>query len=186
MRIVSYEEKYRQDIRQIAVQCGSPDNFVNPEHRRFTELMYCDEYLDHETCFVLLDEDKPAGYILCAENIDRFMENMKPYIREIEEQCPHFAYRLDFRAYQAYAEQYPAHLHIDILEEYTGGGNGRKLMLTLYKHLAENQVKGLMLGVDRNNVRACKYYEAMGFRCLKQADSSMWMGITRAEMQNRI
>lgn len=178
MKIVPYEEKYRKDMQRICIDTGSPDNLVNEEHRRFSLLMYCDEYLDHETAFVLLDDENiPQGYILCAEDYKSFQKNMKPYLDQIVRECPAFASRADISEYEAYQQDYPAHLHIDIEETYAGQGRGTALMHALIRHLQTNHVKGLMLGVDRHNHRAYSFYQKMGFRILEQDEDSALMGM---------
>lgn len=178
MKIVPYEEKYRKDMQRICIDTGNPDNRVNEEHRRFSLLMYCDEYLDHETAFVLLDDnDVPQGYILCAENYQSFAKNMKPYLEKIVKECPHFAQRADISEYDAYQNEYPAHLHIDIEEAYAGHGRGTALMHALVEHLREKKVKGLMLGVDKHNLRAYSFYRKTGFQILKEDEDSALLGM---------
>lgn len=178
MKIVPYEEKYRKDMQRICIDTGSPDNRVNEEHRRFSLLMYCDEYLDHETAFVLLDDENiPQGYILCAENYDTFRENMEPYLEKIRQECPSFAQRADISEYEPYQKEYPAHLHIDIEEKYAGHGRGTALMNTLKEYLKRKHVKGLMLGVDKHNTRAFSFYHKMNFHVLKEDEDSALMGI---------
>lgn len=65
---------------------------------------------------------------------------------------------------------YPAHLHIDIEEPYTGGGNGRKLMETLLARLRVDGVRGVVFGVAASNQRAVGFYEHMGFKRLSEYD----------------
>ena len=178
MKIVPYEEKYRKDVQRICVDTGSPDNQVNAEHRRFTLLMYCDEYLDHETGFVLLDDhDVPQGYVLCAENYGSFQKHMKPYLEKIRKECPSFANRTDISEYEQYQNEYPAHLHIDIEEDYTGHGRGTALIQTLLDHLKRKSVKGIMLGVDKHNERAFSFYQKTGFHILKEDEDSALLGL---------
>lgn len=178
MKIVPYDEKYRKDIERICIDTGNPDNQVNEEHRRFTLLMYCDEYLDYETCFVLLDDNgTPQGYVLCAENYDAFQVHMKPYLEKIRKECPSFAQRADISAYEPYRDMYPAHLHIDIEEAYAGHGRGTALVDTLKAHLKQKHVRGLMLGVDRHNIRAFSFYQKMEFQILEEDEDSALMGM---------
>ncbi|MEK8227444.1 hypothetical protein NKG05_17075 [Oerskovia sp. M15] len=44
---------------------------------------------------------------------------------------------------------YPAHLHVDLLPEAQGGGNGRRLLETLFDALRERDVTGVHLGSRR-------------------------------------
>jgi len=60
-------------------------------------------------------------------------------------------------------EQYPAHLHIDVLPEFQRRGWGKKLMETLVSKLQEQNVKGVHLVMAGDNVAAGKFYEAVDF-----------------------
>lgn len=178
MKVVPYTKEYREDVRRICIDTASPDNKVNPEHHDFTLMMYCDPYVDHETAFVLLDdEDKPRGYILCAEDYEKFAVNIDPYLQKIRKECPNFANRADISMYKKEAEEYPAHLHIDVEESYTGNGHGTALMQTLIAYLKERHVKGLILGVDKNNLRAVSFYKKMGFKVLDETEGGAEMGM---------
>ncbi|KAJ7507956.1 acyl-CoA N-acyltransferase [Mycena galericulata] len=57
----------------------------------------------------------------------------------------------------------PAHLHINILEEYQGHGWGRKLIETAVDYLKGEGTKGVWLGMDPRNANARKFYERLGF-----------------------
>ena len=177
VKISPYEEKYREDMYAICIETGSEDNLVNREHRDFSLLMYCKPYLDHGKCFVLLDEEeKPQGYILCAENGREFFTQMQPYIQKIREMAPSFAHRCDIREYEKYVDEYPAHLHIDIRECYTGHGRGTALMNTLLESLQKDKVKGIMVGVGADNKRAYNFYQKMGFEILEENSMGAVLG----------
>lgn len=72
------------------------------------------------------------------------------------------------RELERFYPEYPAHIHIDILEEYTGNGVGSKLMQALFEVLKEEKVPGICVLVDTNNKRAVRFYEKMGLRHLKK------------------
>ncbi|KAJ7228523.1 acyl-CoA N-acyltransferase [Mycena pura] len=63
----------------------------------------------------------------------------------------------------------PAHLHINILEEYRGQGWGRKLIQTAVDYLKGEGVVGVWLGVDPRNSEAQKFYERLGFSAFEGA-----------------
>ena len=52
------------------------------------------------------------------------------------------------RELERFYPEYPAHIHIDILEEYT--------------------VPGICVLVDTNNKRAVRFYEKMGFKAFEE------------------
>jgi hypothetical protein len=76
MKIIPFEEKYRNDAERICVDTGDKDNMINPEHRRFSVLMYCDEYIKYET--VIFWSMTKIGQLatLCALRIIRVLKNI--------------------------------------------------------------------------------------------------------------
>ena len=65
---------------------------------------------------------------------------------------------------------YPSHGHIDLLPAARGRGIGRKAMAFLEQRLAAAGSTGLHLAVDPRNHEALKFYKAIGFRILDDAD----------------
>ena len=61
------------------------------------------------------------------------------------------------------AAAYPAHLHIDLLPEFQGAGNGRALMTTFLAALAGAGVAAVHLGMASTNTRARAFYDRLGF-----------------------
>ncbi|MEI5583371.1 MULTISPECIES: GNAT family N-acetyltransferase [unclassified Agromyces] len=60
-------------------------------------------------------------------------------------------------------DDYPAHLHIDLLPGLQGRGLGRRLIDTLRAALAERGVAAVHLGLDPANTGARAFYERLGF-----------------------
>lgn len=60
-------------------------------------------------------------------------------------------------------EDYPAHLHIDILPEYQGHGGGKKLIAALLAKLQADKVRGIHLMKSGENKGAEVFYCRMGF-----------------------
>jgi ribosomal protein S18 acetylase RimI-like enzyme len=63
----------------------------------------------------------------------------------------------------AEVDEYPAHLHIDLLPDLQGQGFGRRLIDTLRAALAERGVAALHLGMDPANTGARAFYDRLGF-----------------------
>ncbi|MBA2608889.1 MAG: GNAT family N-acetyltransferase [Actinobacteria bacterium] len=61
-------------------------------------------------------------------------------------------------------EDYPSHLHLDLLPPFQGGGNGRKLMESCMEALKADGSPGLHLGVSAQNKRALGFYAHLGFQ----------------------
>lgn len=77
----------------------------------------------------------------------------------------------------AAVEDYPAHLHIDLLPEAQGGGFGRRLVETLAGALAQRGIAGLHLVVGTDNTAAQAFYRRVGFAELASDGGGVVMGI---------
>lgn len=64
---------------------------------------------------------------------------------------------------EPYGDQYPAHLHIDLLPEAQGQGLGRVLIDTLIEALRGQGVTGLHLAASTGNTVAIAFYPRVGF-----------------------
>jgi len=60
-------------------------------------------------------------------------------------------------------DEYPAHLHIDLLPRLQGQGWGRQLIETLASSLNDRGVPGLHLSMDAANTGARAFYDRLGF-----------------------
>ncbi|MBQ0065468.1 MAG: GNAT family N-acetyltransferase [Firmicutes bacterium] len=166
MKVVKYESKYKEQVQAVCIS-QSTSRFKDKKAQQATLALYCDEYINEELAFVLLnEEDKVCGYILCAPDLKHYEKCMEPYVDLLKEIDPdkYQRYYGTLEVHQKFYEDYPAHLHVDLLEEYTGGGNGTRLMKTLLEYLRSISVKGIMITVDPNNTRACAFYNKMGFK----------------------
>ena len=67
-------------------------------------------------------------------------------------------------------QEYPAHLHIDVLPPFQGAGYGRALMETFYAAAAQAGAAGVHVTVMTANTRALGFYRRLGFRPLEVAD----------------
>ncbi|KAF2108410.1 acyl-CoA N-acyltransferase [Lophiotrema nucula] len=65
-------------------------------------------------------------------------------------------------------EEYPAHLHIDILPAFTGKGWGGKMVGVFEDRMRELGAEGVHLGMVRTNERAKAFYERLGFEVCGQ------------------
>jgi ribosomal protein S18 acetylase RimI-like enzyme len=78
-------------------------------------------------------------------------------------------------------EQYPSHLHIDLLPRAQGRGYGRRMMETLTHQLRQRGSRGAHLGVNVLNTRAQGFYRHLGFHELTRvgtpADGCIYMGL---------
>jgi len=182
MIIRQFEKRDTEDVRYICLNCDGPSD-MTPEGEHFILVTYCDYFIEKEghNCFVACDEnDKAVGYILCAENYDKFIECFRnEYIPKIpEEQKEHRFYASTSAVLQGkYKDEYPAHLHIDILPEYQRMGLGHKLTDALCSHLKSKKVKAVMLTVNPENIKGAAFYEKYGFSLIESTPTDLVYGI---------
>jgi len=75
---------------------------------------------------------------------------------------------------------YPSHLHIDLLPRVQGKGYGRRMLEQVMDKLRQRGSPGAHLGVSALNLRACGFYQRLGFNELtrngKGDDEVIYMG----------
>ncbi|WP_010160836.1 GNAT family N-acetyltransferase [Sphingomonas sp. PAMC 26617] len=79
------------------------------------------------------------------------------------------------------AEDYPSHLHINLLPRLKGQGHGRRLLTAWHERSRAMGSTGFHLGVDPRNTLAIGFYQAMGLDRLLPAtttapDDVIWFG----------
>lgn len=132
-----------------------------------------------ETCFVLEDEGLVVGYIICSTNAKKFRENFrKTDLKEIKKISKSAGIENWFIPvpYMIFKCIYPAHLHINLLDDYQGKGYGTELMNTLLSKLRETGVKGVMLLAAESNKGAVKFYKRHGLKKFVTAFGGVAMG----------
>ena len=77
-------------------------------------------------------------------------------------------------------DQYPSHLHIDLLERAQGRGYGRRMLEQVMEQMREHGSPGAHLGVSAGNKNAFAFYEHIGFQTLicvgPENDRCIYMG----------
>lgn len=186
MIIRPYKETDREAVHNICLYCDGPENY-SESTKNFLFSTYCDYYIEKEpfNCFVAADEkDRAVGYIICAENFDKFIKTFKEeYFTRIPEEdtVSRFYASTSTVVQEKFKKDYPAHLHIDILYDYHRMGLGRKLMDALVSHLKEKGIKGIVLGVSAQNEKGINFYKKYGFRLLEETPDSLAFGIKLQE-----
>ena len=65
-------------------------------------------------------------------------------------------------------DQSSGHLHIEIRDEFRGQRVGRQLMEKFLRQAQESGLKGIYAVTYADNVRACRFFEKMGFNVLSR------------------
>ncbi|KPH10668.1 N-acetyltransferase [Rhizobium acidisoli] len=134
--------------------------------------------------FVLVQGKRPVGYVVGTPDTRGFDQDLKadwwPFVRrEIAELTPSRPRDADVleriqnpRSGTTWLQDdYPAHLHINILPGLQAGGWGRRMISTELEALRNHGVGAVHLGVDPNNERARGFYRHLGFSELERDDS---------------
>lgn len=180
MEIRKFETKDKEDVRFACL--NSEGGGMDEELCEFILHIFCDYYIENEpeNCFVLSDDAKAVGYIICAQNYDKFKsvydEKYVPQIKHMGENRIKWASDA-YILHEKFKEEYPAHLHIDILPEYQRSGWGGKLVSTLIDHLKNKGIGGVMLTTGTQNETANRFYKKYGFDELDIYDTDVAFGI---------
>ncbi|TNE70288.1 GNAT family N-acetyltransferase [bacterium] len=139
---------------------------------------------------VLVVDKKPVGYITGTSDSAAFQIFMEqqwlPELQSRTAKPPESAVgiqailqRIVHTGYHFKPEYkaFPAHLHIDILPEGQGGGNGKELIETFISKLKLKGVRGLHLEVGKRNETAIGFYEHVGFKQIADFPFSIGFGM---------
>lgn len=171
MAIRMYEPKDYEQIINICLDTYDKEEQKTPLNQ-YVKQMFCLYYIEKEpeNCVVVTDENDVAmGYVYGASDYDSYHKNMKEYLERIAEINDGIFIadaQVEMYNHDIYKEEYPAHLHIDIFGEFRSKGYGSAMIDTFCNNLKEKGIKGVMLIVGYDNVRAQKFYEKNGFTLL--------------------
>lgn len=178
--------KYRQEdaaaVRYICLN-SEGENTDSAATNRYVLTTYCNYYIENEpeNCFVAeADNGEVAGYVICTEDFGRFYPVfLKKYVPRALCISPVRAVMAvkSVKLQKKYGDEYPAHLHIDVLPQYQRQGLGGSLIDELCDSLNEKEVKGLMLTVGSDNATGISFYKKYGFTLLEQSGGDVAFGI---------
>lgn len=147
--------------------------------------------LEPACAFTLTADGRPAGYIVGTADSAAFARRMdNDWLPPLRARYPLPAdgdasreaelIRAIHRGYRppAFASDYPAHLHINLLPIAQGAGLGRAMIERLLDTLREAGCSGIHLGVSPRNDRALRFYPRCGFSEIEIArGDSVWFGL---------
>lgn len=137
--------------------------------------VFAGPYLEFQPdlAFVVDVGGRVAGYVIAAADTRAFVERVRQewvptfaskYPEPSPTDAPIVAMGVDpERMLVPEVDEYPAHLHIDLLPELQGQGCGRALIDTLRTELARRGIPGLHLTMDPANLPARAFYDRLGF-----------------------
>ena len=149
-------------------------------------------HLEPELAFVLEDKEGVCGYVMGVLDSKKFyqafVDEWLPGIRQRHpeptgdpatltptQKLYHQYYHPDVFCPEPY-DQYPSHLHIDLMPRVQGRGLGNPMMQVLLKELAARKTPGVHLGMAPSNSRAEKFYKKLGFHELLRTSDSLYLG----------
>lgn len=155
--------------------------------------LFCLYYPKYEVghCFVAEDQGLIVGYILgtpdtaCQERL--FLAKMGWRILFRVLFITPLRYRQDLKLILKFLrssgstapqteinQRYPAHLHIDILDEYQRQGIGGGLMKCFETHMKHLKVPGIHLGTSEGNFKAIPFYKKWGYKIIHTEKIGFW------------
>jgi len=152
-------------------------------------------YIDTEpeNAFVAVDGDRVIGYIVGTadtlvqkESFDRMV--MPKILRRlftstIFRHPADALFLLGLRGYEHFEEtlysenlldDYPAHLHINLLAGYQRRGLGEQLIHAFENHMKKSKVPGIHLVTSTLNTKAVPFYDKLGYRVVRDLPNFLW------------
>ncbi len=198
--IRKYEPRDRKAVRHICCETGAMGQPM--ERFQMGRTWFADRwsayYTDYEpeSCWVSEVDGVVMGYILgCLDTkrqqkiqaeviAPRIARKYKwlgfflhPKNRLLDKRIERSNQRGEWNSLQNLADEYPAHLHTNLLAGYRGLGIGKQLMNAYMEYLYEKKLAGLHLGTSSYNKLAVPFYEKMGFKLMAKAKCTMYEGL---------
>ncbi len=184
-----YQPNDREDIYRVCLLTGKSGDDATGLHANDDLIsdIFAGPYLaiEPELAFVVDTGGRVAGYVIATANTRRFVERYR------EEWLPGFAAkyprpasgvapskRMIDRGHSpermliAEVDEYPAHLHIDLLPELQGQGFGRALIRAILAALNERGARKVHLGLSPTNTSARAFYDRLGFHELPSSTAA--------------
>jgi len=152
-------------------------------------------YIDNEpeNAFVAVDGDTTIGYIVGTadtrvqkESFDRAVMPgilKRLFTSTIFRHPKDALFLLGLRGYEHFEEalyaenlldDYPAHLHINLLPGHQRRGLGERLILAFEDHMKRKGVPGIHLVTSTLNTKAVPFYDKLGYRVVRKLPNFLW------------
>jgi len=199
--IRAYRRTDLDDLYRICLETAAGGGATAYRDPKLVGHVYAAPYalLSPRSAFVVEDSHGVGGYILGAPETRNFEARLEaewwPGLREIysdPSDSPRACWSSDqlmiYRIHHPHhapgeiVEDYPSHLHINLLPRLRGRGFGRGVMDRWLLTIKEMGSHGAYLVVGATNSRAIRFYRACGFQELHWASPAssdpVWFGIT--------
>jgi GNAT superfamily N-acetyltransferase len=185
------DEKGIMEVCYKTGYMGEPITYQFLDKKLFGYLfcLYYPRY-EPENCFVAEDDGKIVGYILGSPNTKRqdrmFLAKIGWRILFRVLFVTSWHYSKDIKLFIHFARlprsdphlgvdtKYPAHLHIDILDNYQRKGIGSRLMKKFEDRMRKLGVRGIHLGTSEGNFKAVPFYKKWGYEIIHIDEIGMW------------
>lgn len=183
-------------IREVCLKTADAgeDGKALYQYHELLWAVYADPYLvfSPQTCLVAQDEQGICGYTLAALDTTAMQDwalrewlppFQKAYPLSLAGKCGQNDQELLHLIHEPmpllpFVQEYPSHLHIDLLPRAQKRGLGRRLIEELLGTLTVLGSKGVHFGVDGKNLNAQSFYHHIGFEDLQIfLDNSRMMGM---------
>ena len=184
-QIRPYEPRDRTGLRQICADTADSGLAIErffPDREVFADLLtnYYTEF-EPQSTFVADNGGEVVGYLTGCLNSKRFLRVMTwriaPAILVKALSRGTFWHPQSVRLFRANLglwlknvfrrgwklHDYPAHLHINLREGARGQRIGSQLVSAFFEHARRAGVRGVHAGVSAENLRACRFFEGLGF-----------------------
>lgn len=160
-------------------------------------------YLDYasEYCWVACRGEKVIGYLLgCLDTASQQKTWAGRILPDVLKKFISGRYRFGSKTFfyslalgisaikreltQIDLSRYPAHLHINIDQEWRGQGIGRKLLEGYIQQIHSTGAPGIHLHTTSYNRAACFLYESIGFQALDHRKTGSWSRWVQAPIEN--
>lgn len=152
-------------------------------------------HMNPDAVFVAEDDQGVCGYIAGALDTTAYEQRLErewwPKLRgqypdpqgdpsawSADERRSHMIHNPP-RAMPHLVEEYPAHIHMNVLPRTQGKGGGTRLLFRWVDMARQNGVKGIHLGVSPRNEKGMAFWQSRGFERLGQFNQqgAIWFGM---------
>lgn len=194
IEIRPYQKEDLNSLYDICIQTADSGKDARGKYKnhKLHGYVYAAPYaiFEPELTFIVTLNNTPSGYILGTKNSEEFEAKCeKDWFPELRKKypLPNFndessdarIIRLLHEGYKLKKElqDYPAHLHIDLLPTTQGKGLGRKLISVFIDKLKELGSPALHLEVGKTNIGAIEFYKKVGFHVIHDYEFSIGFGM---------